>query len=109
MPDEPPYDPDRTVPEDLDFTDPDVALAYVNNPTTEALADDIGRRFRSKPASDQQRELSDYLHGLKEKRAEVAAAIEDLDRDEPGAGLQQLLDTLDKYIEAATLRMLELD
>lgn len=76
MPDEPLYDPGRMVPEDLDFTDPDVARAYLDNPVTEKLHDDFRRSFRSMPPAQQQAELNDYLSGLEQKRIEVAAAIE---------------------------------
>jgi hypothetical protein len=110
MPDEQLYDPDRSVPEDLDFRDPEVALAYLNDPTTKALGDDISRLFRSTPAADQQRELSKYVSELEEQRAQAAADFQNLDPDAPGRPfLQQLLDTIDGNIEAAKLRMLELD
>jgi hypothetical protein len=64
MPDEPLYDPDRTVFEDLDFTDPDVARAYLDHPVTEKLHDDINRLVRSRPTSHQRRDLSDTYPGL---------------------------------------------
>jgi len=110
MPDEPLYDPDRDVPEDLDLTDPDVALAYLNDPTTEALHDDIRRQIQSMPAADQQRGLREYVADLEKQRAQATIDLQNLDHDAPGRPfLLQYLDAINKNIEDATLRMLELD
>ncbi|MBF6232434.1 hypothetical protein [Nocardia farcinica] len=110
MTDEPLYDPDRDVVEDLDLSDMDVMDAYLNHPTTEKLVDDLGRQFRRMPSADQQRELSEQLSQWEEKRSEVADALLRFEPDTPQRlGLQRLLDGLDGYIEAAKLRMLELD
>lgn len=110
MPDEPLYDPDRTVPEDLDFSDPDVALAYLNHPNTERLSDDIGRLFRSMPASDQQRDLGEYVTELEQRRTELMAVIKGLNSGDPArSDLNQLLQDVERNLEGAKLRMLELD
>lgn len=94
MPDEALYDPDRSVPEDLDFTDPEVAHAYLDHPVSEKLANDVGRAFRTMPASHQQRELSEFLSQREEQRAQVAANMDNLDRDAPRRpGMQQLLES----------------
>ncbi|WP_137145096.1 hypothetical protein [Mycolicibacterium sp. CR10] len=66
MPDEPLYDPDRSVPEDLDFSDLDVAMAYLDDPTTKALGEDMRRMVRAMPAADQQRRLTEYVTDLEE-------------------------------------------
>lgn len=109
MPDEPLYDPDRSVPEDLDFTDPEVARAYLDHPVTEKLGDDIGRLFRGMSASDQHRALSEYLTKLLEFRAQATVDMaDDLDSTEHPLA-PAVLDDLDKKIEAARRRMLELD
>lgn len=98
------------VPEDLDFSDPDVARAYLDHPVTEQLAEDHGRAFRALPAAQQQAELSEYISGLEEKRTEVAAAVERLGPDAPALPvLRQVLDALDKNLEASTWRILKLD
>ncbi len=110
MPDNPLYDPDRDVPEDLDFSNPEVANAYLDHPTTGAFHDDIRRQFLSLPPADQQRELARYVSGLEAQRAQAATDLESLDRDAPGRSfLQEMLDMLDKNIESAKLQMLELD
>ncbi|OBF15096.1 hypothetical protein A5725_05375 [Mycobacterium kubicae] len=110
MPEEPLYDPDRSVVDDLDFTDPEVALAYLDNPVTEKLHDDLNRLFRSMPASYQQEKLSGYISELEERRAKLAAHLGNLDHDAPARPMvEHLLDAVDKNIEGAKLRMLELD
>ncbi|MFC9660241.1 hypothetical protein ACFVJ5_08390 [Nocardia sp. NPDC127606] len=110
MTDEPLYDPDRMLFEDLDLSDPDVVDAYLNNPTTEKLIDDLGRDFRRKPNADQQRVLSEELSRHEKYRSEVASALLRLDPDVPQwLALQRLFDGLDSLIEATKLRMLELD
>ncbi|MGE0216513.1 hypothetical protein [Mycolicibacterium sp.] len=110
MPDEPLYDPDRDVPEDLDFSDPDVARAYINHPVTEQLAEDYGREFRAMPPADQQAELSEYLSDLEQQRSQIADTIETSDPGSPALPvLRELLDKIDQNIEAAAWRILELD
>jgi hypothetical protein len=110
MPDEPLYDPDRTVPEDLNFTDPDVASAYLNHPVTQDLHADLGRLFQDLPAESQQRMLGEYVADLVAERTQAAADIEGLDHCAPAVPLlEQFLADLDENIEAAKSRMLELD
>lgn len=107
---EPLYDPDQSAAEDLDFTDPRVALAYLNHPNTEALADDLGRAFKSLTAEHQQREIVEYLSELVQRRTQALAALADLEANAPGRPLvQQIVEAIDRHIEAAKLRMLELD
>lgn len=110
MPDEPLYDPDRMVPDDLDCTDLDVARAYLDDPTTEKLVDDLGRSFREMPADYQQRELDGFLTQLAEHRERFATDLSQLDADcSIRSTLQELLDSIDKHMETTKLRMLELD
>lgn len=110
MPDEPLYDPDRMVVDDLDLSDPDVADAWLNHPTTGKLMDDLGREFRRQPSAYQQSELSSSISRFEKDRAELASKLAGLDPDAPERGmLQLLLDKIDSYIEAMKLRMLELD
>nr|WP_046286042.1 hypothetical protein [Mycobacterium sp. UM_NZ2] len=110
MVDEPLYDPDRHVPEDLDFTNPEVARAYIDHPVTARLFEDAGRAFRELPAADQLRELRDYLARLAEQRDQVVVLLEG---DQPDAdvraSLERLMVAIDRNIEGAKLRMLELD
>ncbi|MFI2281371.1 hypothetical protein [Nocardia beijingensis] len=110
MTDEPLYDPDRMLFEHLDLSDMDVVDAYLNHPTTEKLVNDLGREFRRRPSAEQQRELSEQLSRWEKNHAEVAAALVRFDRDAPERlGLQRLLDGLVELIDAAKLRVLELD
>lgn len=110
MPDKPLYEPDRDVPEDLDFSDTEVAKAYLDHPTTEAFHDDLRRQFLSLPPADQQRELTKYVSRLEAQRVQAAADLDSLNHDAPGRPLvQEILAMIVKNIESAKLRMLELD
>ncbi|CAN3128594.1 hypothetical protein ACNUDN_11795 [Mycobacterium sp. smrl_JER01] len=107
--DKPLYDPDRTVLEDLDFSDPEVAMAYLDHPHTQQLHNDLGRLFRNLPASDQQLQIRRYLFDLGGQRAQVEEHLADVDHDAPERpALEQLLAAINKNIEAAQSRMHEL-
>lgn len=110
MPDEPLYDPDRMVPEDLDFSDLDVVKAYLYHPTTQALSEDSGRQFRVLPAAQQRATLDDALAARRADRQQLAARIESLGPDDPHReALLPLLKGLDTIVEMMTLRLHELD
>lgn len=104
------YSADRNVPEDLDFTNSEVAQTYLDHPATEKLVEDLGRAFRRMPPAHQQRVLGDRLRDIEEQRTKMAAEIEGLAPDAPGrAQMQELLLALDEHIDAMRLRMMELD
>lgn len=110
MPNEPLYDPDLMVLEDLDFSDPDVALAYLNHPTTEKLTDDLGRAFRSAPAAEQRRELEDHLAQLERYYAQLTTDIRNLAPGSPViASLREVLASLSRNAEAVKARLRELE
>jgi hypothetical protein len=98
------------VPEDLDFSDPEMVRAYLYHPTTQALAEDSGRQFRELPATQQRTTLDDALRARRAEHEQLTAQLRALGPDDPGhAGLRRLLGALDMIIEAMTLRLLELD
>ncbi|WP_293003769.1 hypothetical protein [Mycobacterium sp.] len=110
MPDEPRYDPDRMVPEDLDFSDLDVVKAYLYHPTTQALSEDRGRQSRALPAAQQRATLDEALTARRADRQQLAARIESLGPDSPSReALLPLLSGLDTIVEMMTLRLHELD
>lgn len=110
MPDDPRYDPDRMVVEDLDLSDPEVVRAYLYHPTTQALAEDKGRQFRELPAAQQRATLDEALRARRTDHAQISAKLEALESDDPArVGLQQVLEGLAMIIEAMTLRLHELD
>lgn len=110
MPDEPPYDPDRMVVEDLDFSDLDVVRAYLYHPTTQALAEDTGRQFRELPAAQQHAKLEDALRARRADHQQLTARLDELTADDPArADLRPVLDALNTIIEMMTLRLHELD
>ncbi|MGW5441013.1 hypothetical protein [Nocardia asteroides] len=110
MTDEPLYDPDRMVVDDLDLSDPDVADAYLNHPTTDKLAADLGRDFGRQPIAYQQQVLSESIRRYEEHRAELASQLEGLEPDAlERDGRKPLLDKIDDYLEAMKLQMLQLD
>lgn len=110
MTDEPLYDPDQMVFEDLDTSDPDVVDAYLNHPTTEKLTDDLGRQFRRSDPTYQRRILNEQLSHREDDRTKAAETLQGLALGAPlRQPLQQLLDGLDNHIEAIKLRLLELD
>src|SRR3954469_1782007 len=110
MPDEPLYDPDRMVFEDLDFSNLDVAAAYLSHPTTDALVDDLGRSFRQLPASEQPREITEYIGQLEADRNKLSNMLQDpVEEGQIRDTLQTLRDTINNHIESAKLRLSELD
>lgn len=110
MPEENLYDPDRTVPQDLDFSDPEVVRAYLYHPTTQALAEDSGRQFRELPAAQQRATLEDALRARRADHEQLTAELSVLRPDDPGrSGHQRLRGALETIIEAMTLRLYELD
>lgn len=110
MPDEPLYDPERMVFEELDLTDAHSIKEYLGHPATNALYEDFGHEFRSLTPDDQRLEIETALGNYQTWRAEVAAGIE----TEPEGSLlreslSQLLERLEDFIGLARLRLLELD
>jgi hypothetical protein len=107
---EPIYNPDRMVFEDLDLNDPDVIEAYFDHDVTRALAEDHGRAFRTLPAAQQQAVIERELGTNNARRAELTQEINSRDSDDPvRTRLQDLLHALDRYSDAARLRLLELE
>lgn len=110
MPDEPLYDPDRMVFEDLDTTDLDMMSAWLDHPVTQALHEDLGRQFRHQPAAEQRAAIEQGLARDERYRTDLVErlAADDLTA-EHRAGLQGLLDAFANNIDSARLRLLELD
>lgn len=107
---EPLYDPDRTVLEDLAFTDTDAVRAYLDQPVTHALYEDFGREFRQLEPADQQREFLEAVANYEAWRAQVAELVEKSGENSPAREtLEELISRLDDYIGLAKLRLLELD
>ena len=110
MSNDPLYDPDRVVFEDLDLTDKEAVKAYLDHPVTAALTNDYGREFRRLPAAEQQSTLDDMLRQNKQRRAELVQAMDGFAPEAPARVAQQmLLEALDTQFGALTLRLLELD
>lgn len=110
VPDEPLYDPDRMVFENLDHTNLDMMSAWLDHPVTQALHEDLGRQLRSRPAVIQRAAIKEGLARDERYRADLAErlAADDLTA-EHRAGLQRLLDAFTSNIDGARLRLLELD
>lgn len=107
---EPLYDPDRTVLEDLAFTDTDAVRAYLDQPVTHVLYEDFGREFRQLDPADQRREFLEASANYEAWRAQVADLYETYGDGTPAREtLAELLIRLDDYIGLAKLRLLELD
>lgn len=107
---EPLYDPDRTVLEDLDFTDADAVRAYLDQPVTHALYEDFGREFRQLDPADQQREFLEAVANYEAWRAQVADLVGNYGDGTPARKtLEELISRFDDYIGLAKLRLLELD
>lgn len=107
---EPLYDPDRTVLEDLDFTDTDAVRAYLDQPVTHALYEDFGREFRQLDPADQRREFLEAVANYEAWRAQVADLVDNYGDGTPARQtLEELISRLDDYIGLAKLRLLELD
>ncbi|MFN8088551.1 MAG: hypothetical protein U0R81_06155 [Mycobacterium sp.] len=107
---EPLYDPDRTVLEDLDFTDTGAVRAYLDQPVTHALYEDFGREFRQLDPADQRREFLEAVANYEAWRAQVAEHVDNYgDKTPARKTLEELISRLDDYIGLAKLRLLELD
>lgn len=111
MNDKPLWDPDRMrFPEDLDVNNLDQVQAWLDDPVTNAIVNDLGRQFRQLPAEQQRPELTESIRENTKRRTEIIEAIARHDPDEPIRwALQEVLDAVNRSIEGATLRLLELD
>ena len=102
--------PDRMVFEDLDIANLDVVNAYLDHPVTNALIEDEGRAFRRTPSAEQRSVIERELTKGQLRRVDVVEALQAPGlTDEQRAALQQLLEVVDRIIDAARLRLLELD
>ena len=109
-PDEPLWDPDRMrFPEDLDVNNLDQVQAWLNDPVSNALVEDLGRQFRQLPAAQQRPEVIESLKMSRKTRDLIAKCL-DGDVGEPElSALQDLLRRAEAHMDAAKLRLLELD
>lgn len=101
MSDESKYDPDRMVFEDLDHSDPEVVMAYLEHPVTEALTEDLGRAFQQEPVEVKREAWQRSLARLQEQRRQLvegpgpSAEMSDENR----LAIAELLLGLDGFIE----------
>lgn len=109
VPDESLFDPERTGSKGLDFSDPDVVRAYLYHPTTQALAEDRGRRFRELRTAQQRATLDEALRARRADHQQMSRQLDALGPEDPDrAGLQRVLEAFETIIEALTLRLYEL-
>lgn len=107
---EPLYDPDRMVLEDLAFTDTAAVRAYLDQPVTHALYEDFGREFRQLDPADQRREFLEASANYEAWRTQVADLFETYGDGTPAREtLAEMLIRLDDYIGLVKLRLVELD
>lgn len=69
-----PYDPGDDP--EFDFNDPEAVDAWVNDPNTQALTEDLGRQFRSLPPEEQIEDLAVQLLAIEGRRDELAELLE---------------------------------
>ena len=104
------YDPDKMTFDDLDIDDPDAVMEYLQHPNTQALHADLGRAFRASPASEQRPEIQRCLEDLEQRLNDVDEWLSTRDyTPEARQALEELRATLKSGIDAARLRLLELD
>ena len=108
MPDEPLYDPDSMVPEDLDFSDIEVAQAYLDHPATRQLVEDLGKSFRHEPVEIQRKGLMASLARFEGYRADVVQAIKERGDIPPEDPIYELRDAIEGHIAAFEARLREL-
>lgn len=85
-----PYDPDgdpNVDPEDLASIE-----AFLNNPTAQALHDDLGRQFAALPPEEQIEELVFQMIKAQERRDSPAALLEGAAADDPRRVLHDATD-----------------
>jgi len=108
MSDEPKYDPDRSVFEDLYLADPEVVQAYLDDPVVSSLHDDLGRMFQGMPAAEQRTVLHDELRKAEDRRREVLIALEGDHDVQARQALEMLLDGMDDSVNRVVARLREL-
>lgn len=89
-----PYDPDGDP--DIDFDDLEAVVAWLNNPTVQALHEDLGRQIRSLPPEEQIEDLATQLRKAQGRRDELAALLDGESPDDPRA---VLLDAMNDVIK----------
>lgn len=90
--------------EDLDLSDPEVAMAYLEHPVTEALLQDGAREFARLPREDQREHLQRTLEQWEENRRQLVEQPAPDMPDESRLALAELLMVLDDNIEWAGRR-----
>jgi hypothetical protein len=102
------FDPDRTNSSDIDLDDPDVLDAWLDDPNTTALHEDLGRAFRREPPEIQIAELEEALEKLGTQRLPIEAMVRKTDDPLRRLALEELLGANDSHMEAIRLRIAEL-
>ncbi len=116
MADEHTYDPDRMSILDIDLEElsEEEALgfigSYLDNPVSKALAEDLGREFRSLPADQQAVELAEQLASSQKRRHDLMERFEDLVAQMPDLrdDLMTLKRAYDSEVEQIETRLCEL-
>jgi hypothetical protein len=95
-----PYDPDgdpRVDPNDVEAID-----AWLNNPTVQALHEDLGRQFRALPPEEQIEELATQLMQAQKYRDDLVALLDGAPTSDPR---RSLLDALNTQVEGLRRRI----
>lgn len=98
------YDPDGD-PDTFDPHDLDAVNAYLDNPTVEALHEDLGRAFSALPPAEQIDDLAPELMRTEAMRDQLAATLADAPHDDPR---HVLLDALNGLTIRMRARIAEL-
>jgi hypothetical protein len=97
------YDPDGD-PAAFDINDPEAASAWLDNPITQALHEDLGRAFRALPPAEQLKELETELVKAEARHQEAITLSANLPEDIRGKLIKSAAD----YLDGVKLRIMEL-
>jgi len=97
-----PYDPDGDP--NFDISDPKAIDAWLNDPNTQALTEDLGRQFRSLPPEEQIEDLAVRLLTMESRRDEL---VELLDGKPSDDSRWILLDAINEHVTNLRRRIAE--
>jgi hypothetical protein len=103
------WDPDKMLFEDLDLTDHQAVMDYLNHPTTRALDEELARHFRRQPAEVQIAELREHLSNDRLMLLDLETAIERQDDPTARLGIEELRDAIQASVEGKLARIQELE